>query len=258
LARLEEERAFLLGSLADLEREREVGDLDDDDYRTLRDDYTGRAAEVLRAIDERRAAIEASHRPRRPGRVIATAAAVVVLAVGAGIWVAHSSGSRKPGQTISGNANVTDSASPTTAGSGSTTATTSPATKCIGEISSDALGALKCFQTVLAKAPNDPVALTYRGWALTLAAESATNPTQVVELRNAAESSLKRAVQVAPKLGDPKAFLAILYTNAGECDDARQQVAALDALGLPSDSQIMQLVDTQLRPQLANGACPPG
>ena len=44
LAHLEEEREFLLRSLRDLEREREAGDIDDDDYRTLHDDYTARAA----------------------------------------------------------------------------------------------------------------------------------------------------------------------------------------------------------------------
>ncbi len=49
LAALEEERRFLLRSLADLEREREAGDVDDVDYRELRDGYTVRAAATLRA-----------------------------------------------------------------------------------------------------------------------------------------------------------------------------------------------------------------
>ena len=44
LADLEEQRRFLLQSLKDLDREREAGDIDDDDYRTLKDDYTARAA----------------------------------------------------------------------------------------------------------------------------------------------------------------------------------------------------------------------
>ena len=49
-AALEEERDFLLASLDDLERERAAGDVDDHDYRTLRADYTARAAAVLRAL----------------------------------------------------------------------------------------------------------------------------------------------------------------------------------------------------------------
>ncbi len=44
LAELEEERRYLLRSLKDLERERAAGDVDDDDYDTLKDGYTVRAA----------------------------------------------------------------------------------------------------------------------------------------------------------------------------------------------------------------------
>ena len=55
LAELEEERRFLLRSLADLEREHDAGDIDDADYATLRDGYTVRAAAVLREIDGGRA-----------------------------------------------------------------------------------------------------------------------------------------------------------------------------------------------------------
>jgi hypothetical protein len=52
LAELEEERRFLLRSITDLDREHLYGDVDDNDYRTLRDGYTARAASVLRAIDD--------------------------------------------------------------------------------------------------------------------------------------------------------------------------------------------------------------
>mgnify|MGYP006292610163 CR=1 FL=1 len=48
--RLSEERDFLLESLRDLERERQAGDIDDDDYVTLRDDYTVRAARIIREL----------------------------------------------------------------------------------------------------------------------------------------------------------------------------------------------------------------
>ena len=48
---LEEERDFLLRSLDDLDRERAAGDLDPADYVALKEDYTARAAAVLRAID---------------------------------------------------------------------------------------------------------------------------------------------------------------------------------------------------------------
>ena len=53
VAALEEQRDFLLSSLADLDREHEAGDLDDDDYEALRDDYTSRAATVLEELRTR-------------------------------------------------------------------------------------------------------------------------------------------------------------------------------------------------------------
>ena len=48
LAELEDERRFLLRSLRDLDAEHDAGDVDEDDYATLRDGYTKRAADVLR------------------------------------------------------------------------------------------------------------------------------------------------------------------------------------------------------------------
>src|SRR4029077_1457744 len=51
LASLESERDFLLRSIADLETERDAGNLDDERYRALKDDYTARAAAVLRSIE---------------------------------------------------------------------------------------------------------------------------------------------------------------------------------------------------------------
>jgi hypothetical protein len=47
---LEEEREFFLRSLRDLESEHAAGDIDPVDYQSLRDDYTRRAADVLRQL----------------------------------------------------------------------------------------------------------------------------------------------------------------------------------------------------------------
>ena len=58
LAALEEERDFLLRSLEDLEREHAAGDVDDSDFEELKDDYTARAAAVIRAIEDRTAAVK--------------------------------------------------------------------------------------------------------------------------------------------------------------------------------------------------------
>src|SRR3546814_4049925 len=80
LEALEDQRDFLLSSLEDLERERAAGDVDDTDYQTLKDDYTARAASVIRSIEagRRRAAVPV--RRRRWGRTLATVAGVVAFA----------------------------------------------------------------------------------------------------------------------------------------------------------------------------------
>ncbi|MGQ0744129.1 MAG: tetratricopeptide repeat protein [Acidimicrobiales bacterium] len=49
---LEAERDFLLASLADLEAERESGEMDDAGYQVLHDDYTARTAKILRSLAE--------------------------------------------------------------------------------------------------------------------------------------------------------------------------------------------------------------
>jgi len=75
LAGLEEQRDVLLKSLRDLEQEREAGEIGDDDYAALKDDYTARAATVLRAIEarpteggRRRAGAAGRARPAGSGR----------------------------------------------------------------------------------------------------------------------------------------------------------------------------------------------
>ena len=64
LAELEEERRFLLGSIRDLEKEHEAGDVDEADFTALRDGYVARAAAVLREIEDGRSALPA--KPVRP------------------------------------------------------------------------------------------------------------------------------------------------------------------------------------------------
>jgi hypothetical protein len=101
LAELEEERRFLLRSIADLEREHAAGDVDDADYHALLDGYTARAATVLRAIDEDRAALPPKP-PRNWKRTLISIGVVLVVAAVAGILVARFSGQRNDGDTITG------------------------------------------------------------------------------------------------------------------------------------------------------------
>jgi tetratricopeptide (TPR) repeat protein len=97
--KLEAERDFLLRSLDDLDREHVSGELTDQEYETLRNDYTRRVAAVVRFLDETE--------PRKVGMAISGRFwrwFAVILSVGvlSGFAVAQFSGLRAPGETISG------------------------------------------------------------------------------------------------------------------------------------------------------------
>lgn len=154
LARLEEERAFLLRSLDDLEREHDAGDVDDGDYRTLRDGYTRRAAEVLRALEAGRAMLP-EPTPRAPLRRVLIGVAVVAVAVVAGLAVAAGAGLRLPGQSATGD--IRDSSANLLA----------EARALLSE--GDAVAAIQRFDEVAARDPGNAEALAYGGWLRHLA-----------------------------------------------------------------------------------------
>ena len=99
---LEAERDFLLRSLDDLEAEHAAGGIDDESYRTLHDDYTARAAAVIRAlrdgVDARPDAAPVSW--KRRALVIG---GVVAFAIAVALGLAAALGARLPGKTSSGN-----------------------------------------------------------------------------------------------------------------------------------------------------------
>lgn len=111
IALLEEERNFLLRSLDDLERERTEGNIDPDDYRRLHDDYTARAAAVLRSI---RDGVDA--RPEPPPastrRRVFTIGGIVAFALVAAVLLGGTLGERLPGQTATGNQQLRGDAAP--------------------------------------------------------------------------------------------------------------------------------------------------
>jgi tetratricopeptide (TPR) repeat protein len=176
LAALEEERDFLLESLRDLDQERDASDIDEADYRTLHDDYTARAAAVLRTIEsasERAAAAEhgpthvSGSVPRRPGtktkptgtrhtsrsrRLVIGVTIVVLVAAAAGVALTSFTGNRTGGGNSSGQA---------------TSATASHVAKAQQlEGQGKAAEALKEYDAAIAADPSNVVALTYKGWLL--------------------------------------------------------------------------------------------
>ena len=94
---------FLRRSLEDLDAELAAGDLSPEDHARLRDDYTARLARALRGAAPPTASPPGPSRPARPwaARVL-VGAVVVVFAVGAGLLVARTSGTRTSQDALTG------------------------------------------------------------------------------------------------------------------------------------------------------------
>lgn len=195
LAELEEERAYLLRSLDDLEHEHAAGDLDDVDYDRLKDGYTARTAAVLRELEQGRAAFPPA-RPRRWGRTLGVTAAVVLLAVVSGLLVARFSGQRLPGGTASGD--IDDS-------------TNTLLIEARGLQASDPRAALERYGEVLKLQPDNTEALTYRGWMLVRVGADAVDRGVPggEDLVAEGEAAFDRAIALRPTYADPHCFKAI-------------------------------------------------
>jgi tetratricopeptide (TPR) repeat protein len=123
LAGLQEQRDVLLQSLRDLEQERAAGEIDDDDHAVLRDDYTARAAAVLKAIEAARATAGGRRRPGGPSRPAgARPRRPPALRAAAGRTTAGTSrpGARRSPPPADGETAATDATSAGPAGSRST------------------------------------------------------------------------------------------------------------------------------------------
>jgi hypothetical protein len=219
LAELEEERRFLLRSLRDLDAEHDAGDVDDDDYATLRDGYTKRAAVVLRAIEEGKAGLPAPAQ-RNWGRRLAVVAVVVAAGAGAGWMVARSSGQRLGGQEITGGTAVADVAT-----------LLAQARALLGV---DPLQAEELYRRVLEQRPDHAEALAYSGWLLFTASAGASDDVRAAAVE-AAEQQLGRAVAADDTYADPHCFLAVIADDAGDAATARVEVSTCLELGPPAD-----------------------
>jgi len=195
LASLEEERRFLLRSLSDLDREFEAGDVDEVDYRELKDGYTVRAAATLRSIEEGQAALPGRLPPNWPRR-IGTAAVLVLLA--AIVWwaLSASSAQRLPGQEISG-LDPRDQRQVVLSQA-----------RAIQAQNPGAAAAL--YQQVLDDDPDDVEALTYRGWTLALSLIGESDTDRITATLRESVESLTTAIDLDPTYPDPYCFLGIV------------------------------------------------
>ena len=182
---VDEESAFLLTSLADLEAERAAGDIDEADYATLRDDYTARAAAALRGV----VPVPASSERRGRARPVLVGLGVVVLAGGAGWAAARTAGDRLPGAEATGTITAT--------GSGEKL---SRAAALAGQ--GDLLAAIKLYDEVIAADAQNVQALAYRGWLVRLVGRQANDATLI----DKGLDFINRAVAVQPGYPDARFF----------------------------------------------------
>ena len=221
LASLEEERSFLLRSLRDLDAEHAAGDIDEDDYATLRDGYTKRAADVMREIDDGRARL-ADRRPANWGRRLLVGAAVVAGAAGAGILVARSSGDRLEGEEVTGDA------------PGDGVAAMLAEARVVGL--SDPLAALELYDNVLELRPDHAEALTYSGWLLLVVGQQSSDETLVADVVDEARQRLADAVEADPAYADPHCYLGFIAAQLdGDVATARDEGDTCLALDPPAD-----------------------
>lgn len=200
LAEREEERRFLLRSLADLEREHDAGDIDDADYETLRDGYTVRAAAVLREIETGRSQLP-ERPPRRWGRMAMVAVAVVAVAVGIGFVLAGAWGERQNGQEITGFTPGDDAR---------VLMANARQAMNVGdfELANSLFG--QVVQDERAGGRDNAEAIAYFGWTLALLTVGDTDDDAVGVRLDAAQLALAQATQMEPAYADPYCFQAII------------------------------------------------
>jgi cytochrome c-type biogenesis protein CcmH/NrfG len=255
---LERERDFLLKSLDDLETERSAGNIDDESYRELHDDYTARAAAAIRAlrdgVDARPAAPAVPW--RRRGLVIG---AIVAFAALAAVTLAAALGARLPGQTSSGNSPSASSrdqrqtrleevvrANPNDAGARLALAR-------FLEEKGDIVGSLKQLDEAVKVAPDNADALADAGRVRFIVAGQVPSPDAQRQLVAGARTLLDRAVQADPNHADAHFYRGVLLLEGfNEVDAAVGEFQRY--LVLAPEGQFA----TQARNALAQTAAAPG
>jgi tetratricopeptide (TPR) repeat protein len=227
LAELEEERRYLLRSLKDLEREREAGDVDDDDYHTLQDGYTVRAASVLRQIEEGHRAL-APKRRRDWKRTVAVVVAAVACSAGIGFALASAFGERGSTDEITG-LNPADSVRTQLAGA--------RAALTRGEFDRANQLFLQVDRAELDRGNESAEARAYLGWTLALVARQSSAEIAVDDERlDLALLALNQAIEIEPTFADPYCFAAIIEFNfRGDADAALPYVEQCEANNPPAD-----------------------
>ena len=256
LAALESERDFLLRSLSDLETEREAGNLDDDRYQALKDDYTARAASVLRSLEEGRNAPAPPPLPRR--RKLLTGGGVLVFVIVAALAMAAAAGKRQDGQTATGNAQ--------SGNTGNTQTDEDRRAALERQVSEhpddpaahlvyarfllevgEPTAAVKEYVAAAKLDPKNPEAHAYAGWVSFLAAQSThADPKTAAELTDRALIRLDAAVAAADDYPDAHFFRGMVQLRGKNNPKAAvvdfERYLTLVPEG-PLNDQVRQLLD---------------
>ena len=240
---LQTERDFLLRSLDDLEAERAVGNVDDGTYRELHDDYTARAAAVIRSLE---ADTDLTAPDRPPATTVAralTVGGVVAFAVVAAFLLAHAIGQRHPGQTITGNNQV--ASGPTAPGVDPGRALAAAARRHPRSYAAriayaryllgtrDFGDAVREFGAAARIDPSQPEPPTYAGWAGALVAQQVPDAKTHRSLLSAALERINEVIRAHPKYPDAYALKGVILFDFEH--DARHAVPSFQRFLLLTD-----------------------
>ena len=220
---LVDQRTFLLQSLRDLDAEFKAGDLDLDDYNSLRSDYVARTAQVLKELEspEPTSSIrENTKSTKRARQTVITLLLVLIVATGTGWLVAQQSGQRLSGQSLSGG--IEDS-------------TASLLSRARATNFVDPQAAIELYSQVLGLDPDNVEALTYRAWLLALIARGAGSEIKQLAFLSAS-SDLERAIKIDANYPDAHCFLGIIrFRLAGDAIGSREQLTICESQNPPAE-----------------------
>ncbi len=218
-----DQRKFLLQSLRDLDAEFEAGDLDLDDYNSLRSDYVARTAQVIRELESPQPTSsirENTKSTKRARQTMVTLFLVLIVATGAGWLVAHQSGQRLSGQSLSGG--IEDS-------------TASLLSRARATNFVDPQSAIELYSQVLGLDPDNVEALTYRAWLLALIARGAGSEIKQLAFLSAS-SDLEKAIKLDANYPDAHCFLGIVrFRLAGDAIGSREQLTICESQNPPAE-----------------------
>jgi cytochrome c-type biogenesis protein CcmH len=268
---LESERDFLLRSIDDLDEEHAAGNVDDGTYHELHDDYTARAAAVIRSLDTGTDLTAPEPTQISALRRALTVGGIVVLALVVAVLLSRAVGQRRPGQTITGNAQV---------GSGSTTTggDSGPALAAAVKRQPQSYAAhiayaryliqnggfadaVREFGAAARLDPSQPEPPTYAGWAGALVSRQVGDARTRQSLLSASLERINAVIKAHPRYPDAYALRGVILfnfeQNARDAIPSFQQYLLLTDETNPLRAQVLAvLAEAEKAEKAANVVAP--